>query len=205
MPMPTAQDELVVMLAADGSSIGSAPKREVHHGSTALHLGFSAYLFDADGRFVVTRRAAHKPTFPDVWTNSCCGHPAPGEALVDAVRRRARNELGLSPNEIDGIRLVLADFAYRADMNGVVENERCPVLVARLRPGALVVPDPTEVGGLELADWTRFASDVRDGRRVVSPWCTEQLAALARLGAGPDDWPDADPALLPPACGLGGA
>ena len=63
-----------------------------------------------------------------MWTNSCCGHPRPGEEPTDAVRRRLDDELGL---EVGDLRSALPDFAYRAvDASGVVENEVCPVFVA---------------------------------------------------------------------------
>ena len=197
--------EVVVLLADDGSAIGTAAKSGVHHAATPLHLGFSCYLFDHEGDLVVTRRAGAKATFPGVLTNTVCGHPAPGEPLVDAVRRRAHLELGIAVDDIVDVRLVLADFAYRAEMNAVVENERCPVLVARLREGAALAPDAAEVGWEGRVDWTGFAADVIGGRVAVSPWCAEQVAALDALGPVPGLWPDADTRRLPAAVALAGA
>ncbi|MEO6997097.1 MAG: isopentenyl-diphosphate Delta-isomerase [Terracoccus sp.] len=191
--------EQVVLLADDGSAIGTAAKSGVHHATTPLHLGFSCYLFDHDGELVVTRRANDKATFPGVLTNTVCGHPAPGESLVDAVRRRAHRELGIAVEDVIDVRLVLADFAYRAEMNEVVENELCPVLVARLREGAPVEPDAAEVGWHGRVDWAGFAADVIAGRVEVSPWCADQVAALHALGPGPAEWPDAETGDLPTA------
>jgi isopentenyl-diphosphate delta-isomerase len=188
--------ELVVLLSPEGEAVGTAPKETVHHAATPLHLAFSAYLFDDSGALLVTRRALDKATFPGVWTNSACGHPAPGEGLQDAVRRRVRQELG---TEVADLRLVLPRFSYRAEMDGVVEWELCPVLVGRV--GRAVGPDPAEVEDTEWVAWRDFAADVLAGRRSVSSWCREQVAELDALGPGPDDWPTGDAAALPPALG----
>lgn len=187
--------EQVVLVDAAGAAIGVAPKSTVHHAQTPLHLAFSAYLFRADGSLLVTQRASDKATFPGLWTNSACGHPSPGEPLRQAVRRRVSQELGL---EVRELRLVLPRFAYRAEMDGVVEHELCPVYVGRVDGPAS--PDPAEVGGLEWASWPEFAEDVVAHRRPVSQWCREQVVALLELGPDPSSWPTADPKDLPPAC-----
>ena len=197
MSTPTSTaTELVVLLDEEGRAVGTADKAEVHHADTPLHLAFSLYLFDADGRVLVSRRALAKRTFPGVWTNSCCGHPAPGEALADGVRRRVGQELGV---EVTDLRLALPAFRYRAEQDEVVENEMCPVFVARVT--GRVAPDPTEVEEVRWEPWSEFRAGVLDGTRVVSAWCREQVG---HLSAEPFAVPAASEDLLPPAARLQG-
>lgn len=166
--------EQVVLLDEAGRAVGTADKRTVHHQDTPLHLAFSCYVFDDRGAVLLTRRAAHKPTWPGVWTNSFCGHPGPGEDIEEAVRRRARQELGVT---VQAVRLLLPAFRYRAVMpDGVVENEMCPVFVASTTDA--VAPAPDEVDSFEWVDWAAFRSAVLAGTRAVSPWCVEQVQAL---------------------------
>ncbi|TDC10748.1 isopentenyl-diphosphate Delta-isomerase [Nonomuraea longispora] len=191
-------DELVVLVDRSGHPLGTAPKMSVHCHDTPLHLAFSSYVFDRDGRVLLTRRADHKLTWPGVWTNSCCGHPLPGESLDRAVMRRLSYELGLKAERAD---LMLPAFAYRAVMsNGIVEHELCPVF--RVTVDAPVVPNPDEVGETSWMPWKEFAEGVLNGLLAISPWCREQVPQLARLGSDPLTWRPAPADELPPAARL---
>ena len=122
-------EERVVLVTPDGYPIGEAAKATVHHADTPMHLAFSCYVFNSKGELLLTRRALSKTAWPGVWTNSFCGHPAPGESFEDAIRRRGRYELGLDPTDIQ---IKLPEFSYRAvDASGIVEHEFCPVFTAR--------------------------------------------------------------------------
>ena len=174
----------------------------MHGPDTPLHLAFSCYVFDAAQRLLLTRRAWHKPTWPGVWTNTCCGHPAPGEQLADAVRRRARQELGLG---LDDLRLLLPAFRYRAVMaDGTVENEMCPVFVATTT--GPVRADPAEVADHAWVPWGAFRDAVLDGRADVSPWCVQPGRARCRPSRTPRRPPTRSCSHPPPAasrCGPG--
>jgi isopentenyl-diphosphate Delta-isomerase len=193
MSAPDPPVERVVLLDEQGRATGTMPKAEVHHRDTPLHLAFSCYVTDGAGRVLLTQRSLTKPTWPGAWTNTCCGHPGPGEPLLHAVRRRLADELGLIVRDV---RVVLPGFRYRATMpDGTVENEMCPVLVARADATAALDPDPAEVASTEWVPWHDFRAAVLTGRRAVSPWCAQQVAALT-----PDPWSGAVvPGRLPPA------
>jgi isopentenyl-diphosphate delta-isomerase len=192
--------ESVVLLDEAGQASGTADKMAVHHDRTPLHLAFSCYLFNQAGQFLLTRRAESKRTFPGVWTNTCCGHPQPGEPMSGGVLRRLRDELGIGAATLT---LVLPRFRYRARMdNGVLENELCPVYAAYADDSieqSPPAPDPEEVAEVRWVDWEEFCVAVRDGRQPVSPWCAMQLPELTTLGPRPLDWTAADAADLPPA------
>lgn len=178
-----------MLLNQQGDPIGTAPKATVHSVDTPLHLAFSCFLLNAQGELLVTRRALTKLTWPGVWTNSFCGHPAPGEEVADAVRRRSIEELGCAPDALEDIRLVVADFQYRAtDTGGVVENEICPVFTARLKPGYGIDPSASEVDAFTWADPADVIRAVELTPFAFSPWITRELEQgelkRALLGGG---------------------
>lgn len=167
--------ELVVLLADDGTAVGTAPKSTVHTADTPLHLAFSCHVVDEAGRILLTRRALGKLTWPGVWTNAFCGHPAPGETFDEAIARRAERELGIGLADIEPI---LPDFRYRAvDASGIVEHEVCPVFRARIVGEPAPAPD-------EVAEWTWIEPDalrtaVTAAPFAFSPWLVWQLGELA--------------------------
>jgi isopentenyl-diphosphate Delta-isomerase len=171
---PTTDVELVVLLGDDRQPVGTMDKARVHGPDTPLHLAFSVYVFGPEGRFLVTRRALGKRTWGGVWTNSCCGHPGPGEDVEDAARRRLGQELSLVPTSM---RLALPDFSYRAvSPEGVVEHEVCPVFIAEVE--ADPVPDADEVAQWRWVDWPDFRDLAARQPWALSPWSVEQAPLL---------------------------
>jgi isopentenyl-diphosphate delta-isomerase len=174
-------EELVVLLSESGAPTGQQAKTTVHHAHTPLHLAFSVFLFDGAGRMLVQQRALHKPTWPGVWSNACCGHPAPDEPLLTAAHRRLRHELGIAePVELE---LALPHFRYRARWGDLWENELCPVFVGTY-VGPLA-PNPEEVAALRWIRWADFArgcrSDAPSEFDAFSPWSRWEAAELLAL------------------------
>lgn len=133
--------EHVILLDEHDQPCGILDKYAAHTLSTPLHLAFSCWLFNEQGQLLITRRSLSKIAWPGVWTNSVCGHPQQGETFEQAIIRRCRFELGV---DITNISPAAADFRYRAvAANGIVENEVCPVYVARVT--SEVVPNTDEV------------------------------------------------------------
>lgn len=174
MPGDTSE-ELIVLVDEQGKPIGTAEKLSAHNADTPLHLAFSCYVFDDSGRFLLTQRAHSKKVWPDVWTNSVCGHPAPGEDMVAAIHRRLAYELGM---EAADIQLVLPDYRYRTPpYNGIIENEVCPVFIARATSSPQ--PNPAEVEAIRWVGWQDYVQEAEADRSdVFSWWCKDQLKQL---------------------------
>ncbi len=171
----TTAPELVVLVDESGAPTGSVEKFAVHTTDTPLHLAFSCHVYDGAGRVIVTRRALGKLTWPGVWTNSFCGHPAPGETMEDALSRRASLELGIAISRIEPL---LPNFRYRAvDASGIVENEICPVF--RAVTTDTVAANPDEVAEWAWVDPPALVAAVSAAPWAFSPWIALQLAELA--------------------------
>lgn len=165
-------DELVVLVHEDDKPVGTACKSTLHGPNTPLHRGFSLFILNDRGEVLLQQRSASKPTWPMEWSNSCCGHPLPGESAEDAARRRAGEELGLTLREL---RNVLPNYRYQAQKDGVAENEICPVLVG-LASGQ-PMPNPAEVSAVRWIRWDEFVALLLRSD-AFTPWCKEEAALL---------------------------
>ena len=171
--MHLLETETVVLVDADNNVIGTAAKRDVHHSSTPLHRGFSVFIFDRRGRLLLQQRAFSKRTWPGVWSNSCCGHPTLNETSEAAAARRLEFELGLTNIDLTS---VLPDFRYRAEKNGIVENEICPVFIGFTDKQP--VPNSDEVEATKWVDWYEFIASLDDPATDMSPWAVMEVREL---------------------------
>lgn len=172
--------EQIVFVEENGQPTGVVgPKLESHTANTKVHLAFSCYIFrKSDNKFLVTQRALSKKVWPGVWTNSVCGHPMPGEAIEDAVRRRAAYEIGL--NNLRDISCVLPSYRYTTPpYNGIIENEFCPVFVAYVDEEPK--PNPDEVEAYKWLTWPEYVRMLSDEPDNMSYWTKDQYKQLKDL------------------------
>lgn len=174
-------DELVVLVDEQDREIGTALKAEVHTDKTPLHRAFSVFLFDKDGKILVTQRALSKKTWPGIWSNSCCGHPAPQETYEAAIARRVDQELEVRVQDLEKVN----DYRYQFTKDGVMENEVCPVYRGVVE--GEIKPDLAEVADWKWMEWQDFLQTLNEDTRLHqdsgeakwSPWCKEEVKLFA--------------------------
>jgi isopentenyl-diphosphate delta-isomerase len=128
----------VILVDEHDRERGSATKSEAHR-SGALHRAFSVLVFNRRGEILLQQRALDKYHSGGLWSNTCCGHPRPGEDTGAAARRRLREEMGF---ECDLRRLFA--FYYRVELaRGLSEHEYDHVFVGSYEGDPR--PDPAEV------------------------------------------------------------
>ncbi|ANW17237.1 isopentenyl-diphosphate Delta-isomerase [Streptomyces clavuligerus] len=143
VPDGAAREILLELVDEHGTTIGTAEKLAAHQPPGLLHRAFSVFLFDDRGRLLLQQRALGKYHSPGVWSNTCCGHPYPGEAPFAAAARRTHEELGISPALLAEAGTVR--YNHPDPDSGLVEQEYNHLFVGLVQ--ASPEPDPEEVGG----------------------------------------------------------
>lgn len=166
--------DMIVFVDEAGEAIATGAKLLSHNSETRLHRAFSVFLFNEKGDVLLQQRAFSKKTWPGVWSNSCCGHVMLHESTAAAAKRRLAYELGIG--KVD-LKVILPEFRYRAEKDGIVENEVCPVLVGFI--DAEPKPRPSEVAATRWQPWTEFVATVNDPASGLSPWAVEEVKLLA--------------------------
>jgi isopentenyl-diphosphate Delta-isomerase len=173
-------EERVVLVDDHDGELGTESKLAAHV-TGKLHRAFSVFVFDSAGRMLLQRRAATKYHSGGLWSNTCCGHPRPGEPVVAAATRRLREEMGF-----DCVLRPTFSFIYRAEVgNGLSEHEYDHVLVGRF--DGTPNPSPEEVGAWRWADMDELSADVVEHADRYSAWFQIALEELrARDGSRHD-------------------
>jgi isopentenyl-diphosphate Delta-isomerase len=166
-------DDQVVLVDSNNKVLGTKPKFKAHNSKTPLHRGFSVFLFNSRGEVLLQQRSRKKKTFPLVWSNSFCGHPMLNEANVDAAKRRMPFEIGINNVEITE---VISNYRYKAEMNGIWENEICPILIGFTNKKPII--NKNEVENFKWVNWKNFIEDAENNPKKYSLWCTEETKLL---------------------------
>lgn len=151
-------DEPLILVDEQDREVGTLDKESCHDGAGTLHRAFSLFVFNARGDTLLQRRHASKRLWPGYWSNGCCSHPRHGEALEEAVVRRARQELGLAV-----VPEFLFKFQYQASFGDIgSEFELCSVYVSH----SAEVP---QVNTAEIAEWRWIPRHELDREMQAAP------------------------------------
>lgn len=168
-------NDYVVLVDRRNNVLGTAPKLETHNKNTPLHRGFSLFLFNSKRELLLQQRSKAKKTFPLIWSNSVCGHPMLNESNVNAAKRKLLEELGIDDVEVFEL---IPDYKYKVGMNGIWENEICPVLVCFTDDKPK--PNSDEVEDIKWINWQEFVDDVKNNPGKYSMWCEEETKLLEK-------------------------
>ena len=161
----SSDSELLVLVDSLDRELGALSKDACHDGRGLLHRAFSVFLFNAEGELLLQQRSPDKRLWPNYWANSCCSHPLAGERISAAVERRVRQELGLTPINIEFV----FKFEYQASYGDVgSEHELCHVFAAQ------TCEDP-KANANEVRAWrwvspTDLTRELRDTPDIFTPW-----------------------------------
>lgn len=162
---------LLELVDEHGVTIGTAEKLAAHQPPGQLHRAFSVFLFDERGRLLIQQRALGKYHSPGVWSNTCCGHPYPGEAPFAAAARRTYEELGVSPTLLAEAGTVR--YNHPDPDSGLVEQEYNHLFVGMVQNR--LGPDPEEVGATAFVTPAELAE--RHTKDTFSSWFMTVLDA----------------------------
>jgi isopentenyl-diphosphate Delta-isomerase len=114
----------VILVDSQDNEIGKMEKLEAHK-KGVLHRAFSVFIFNNQNELLLQRRAFGKYHSEGLWTNTCCSHPAPGETVLEAAKRRLNEEM-----ELECPMKTSFSFIYKAELdNNLTEYELDHVII----------------------------------------------------------------------------
>ena len=160
----------VIEVDAEDTEIGLVNRLEAHTGDGIRHRAFTALLFDHDDNILLAQRSPDKRLWDTYWDGTVASHPVEGQSQKAATQERLEEELGITPDQYNDLR-VTDKFEYkRYYPKEGVEHEVCTVLKATLSDTTLD-PDEAEVAGLLWAPYERLYEHPRWYRQLrLCPW-----------------------------------
>lgn len=128
--MKDNEREIFPVVDSDGRIIGSATRGECHNGSHLLHPVVHLHLFNSRGELYLQRRPEWKDIQPGKWDTAVGGHVDYGESVEEALKREAREELGVEVFTAEH----LISYVFVSDRESELVNVYRTVYDGEVRP-----------------------------------------------------------------------
>jgi len=154
---------MVILVDPQDREIGIEEKIKAHRDGK-LHRAFSVFVFNEKGEMLLQQRAFNKYHSGGLWTNACCSHPRPGEALEQAAARRLQEEMGFACQ----LRRVF-QFIYKAELDGgLIEHELDHVFIGTYN--GVVHPNANEVADFRWHNVQTIKNNLKHSLEKYTVW-----------------------------------
>jgi isopentenyl-diphosphate delta-isomerase len=163
--------EELILVNQNDEAIGVEEKIKAHL-IGALHRAFSVFIFNSAGQLLLQKRTSTKYHSKGLWSNTCCGHPRPGESIVGASQRRLGEEMGFNCEVRE-----IFKFIYHVKLDdGLFEHEYDHVLVGRFDGNPK--PNRDEVDGWKWVDLMTLKGEMQKQPDKYTYWFRISLDEL---------------------------
>ncbi len=176
MPFASGKVTQLILVNEHDVEVGTSEKMAVHI-QGALHRAFSIVIMrKCSGRLEVLlqKRSRIKYHSAGLWSNSCCGHPKPGEDIISAGKRRLQEEMGFCVPLKE-----VGKFHYQAKFANVdlIENELDHLLVGFCDLDEFAV-NQDEVDDYQWLDLELLKIDLAEHPEKYTVWLPPVLDSL---------------------------
>lgn len=169
--------EKVILVDENDQTLGEMDKMDAHV-KGCLHRAISVFIFNSRNELLLQRRANHKYHSSDLWTNTCCTHPRPGEITCDAAVRRLDEEMGMK-SDLE----LIHRFVYKTPFdNGLIENEYDHVYVgfSDVKP----ILNPHEASEYKYMGLQDLSKSIEQNPEFYTSWfriCFEEVKSIVTV------------------------
>lgn len=171
-------EEYVILVDENNNEIGTQEKIKAHE-LAQLHRAFSVFIYRTHPEtqkieILLQHREQNKYHCGGLWTNTCCGHPRPGEEIVEAGQRRLFEEMGIRHNKLK----LIGQFHYIAEFtNGLTENEMDHVLIGEFNQSEnkAIELNPIEASDAQWVTPENLNIELKNNPEKFTPWLAQAL------------------------------
>jgi isopentenyl-diphosphate delta-isomerase len=168
-------NEHVMLVNKHDHVIGQEEKLKAHQ-TGALHRAFSIFIFNQQKQLLIQKRATTKYHSAGLWSNTCCGHPRPGEATSIAAQRRLFEETGIVCQLYP-----IGAFTYHAKLpqTNLIEYEVDHLFYGFFEGTPL--PNPQEIAQLRWITHQQLLQEFDHHPSMFTTWFEQALQIIYRM------------------------